>query len=131
MRLEVKLSRQLDNALIVITSEAGGGDLPKARTVNVETTGRHREVRVVEDIESLKPQFKIEAFSELRPLDKRHIRAPVTRTINRGQAQLAELTCCWIGKEGRVGAPVGPDQLRIKQERKSGLGIIEQPGHAL
>ncbi len=51
----------------------------------------HIEVGVVEDIESLKPQFKIEVFREPRPLNKRRVRAPVTRAVNRSQAQTAEM----------------------------------------
>ena len=74
---------------LLITAEACGGDLPKVRAVYVENVV-HIEVCVVEDIESLKPQFKIEVFREPGPLDKRSVRAPVTRAVNRGQAQTAD-----------------------------------------
>src|SRR6266404_4958374 len=110
--LEVKLERYLNNALIVITPETGGGNLSKVRTVYVKHVV-HTEICVIEDIESLKPQFQIEVFFELRPLNKRSIRGPVTRAVNRGQAQVADRTCGRICKEGRVGASVRSDQTRV------------------
>src|SRR6266436_8191482 len=110
--LEVKLERYLNNALIVITAEACGGDLSKVRTVYIKHVV-HTEICVVEEIEGLKPQFKIEVLFELRPLNKRSIRAPVTRAVNRSETQTADRAGRRICKEGRVGASVRSDQTRV------------------
>ena len=114
VRLEVKLGRQLNNPLVRITAEACRGDLPEVRTVDVQIVV-HVEVGVVEDIEGLKPQFKIEVFSEPGSLDKRRIRAPVTRAVNWGQAQIADRTCCRICKERWVCTTVRSDQAWVNQ----------------
>jgi len=46
---------------------------------------------VVEDVESFKPQFEVETFPEINPLNERRIDVPIARTVNRSQAQIANV----------------------------------------
>ena len=102
--LEGELPRKLKDSLI-----ERGVDLAKVGVVDVKRI-RHREIGVVEDVERFKPQLNTKSFLESDALDDRSVDVPVTRAINRRQAQLAYVTSSWMGKERRIGATITRDQ---------------------
>ena len=69
------------------------------------------EKLVVENVERFEPQFDAKPFLEPDPLDDRGVDVPVTRSINRRQAQVT--TVARMRKEVRIRATIRTDQRRI------------------
>src|SRR5262245_21531355 len=99
-------------------------NLRKIGVVDIKAV-RHREVGVIEHVESIESQFEAKLFFEGELLDQRHVHIPIAGPVDRSQTKVTDSTCGRVREERRTRATITRNHAGIDQQRKSRCRAVE------
>src|SRR5215468_3589391 len=74
----------------------GGCDAAERAARRVDIHRRVTEVRMVQDVDCIKPEFKFLVLVNLEPLDHIHIETQKSRTFHRAETEIPDIAGAWI-----------------------------------